>query len=197
MNGSSVGPCNGVQSFRNRLLQHGSPTGAQVLLANLLQHGLSLSMSPQVLPGACSSASSAWGHSLLWTSTCSGKGSSTGFIKWLRKIKTKIRVNSCLPTYCSYLSSSYYQIELLLSLDRNWKIWALVHFPVLTSASVGRPLFGLLLAWLALLLDEWLALYFSPRCKAVPRVAGTWGLEVRTSRLSPSLEGVLALTELL
>ena len=31
---------------------------------------------PQVLPGACSSAGSPWGHSLLQTSTCSGTGSS-------------------------------------------------------------------------------------------------------------------------
>ncbi|KAK4828316.1 hypothetical protein QYF61_025328 [Mycteria americana] len=40
MNCSSVGPFHGVQSFRNRLLQHRSPTGSQVLPANLLQHGL-------------------------------------------------------------------------------------------------------------------------------------------------------------
>jgi len=32
----------------------------------------SLSTSPQVLPGACSSAGSPWGHSLLQASTCSG-----------------------------------------------------------------------------------------------------------------------------
>jgi len=32
----SVGPSHGVQSFRNRLLQHGSPTGSQVLPANLI-----------------------------------------------------------------------------------------------------------------------------------------------------------------
>ncbi|KAK4810998.1 hypothetical protein QYF61_014471 [Mycteria americana] len=40
MNCSSVDPLHGVQSFRNRLLQHGSPTGSQVLPANLLQRGL-------------------------------------------------------------------------------------------------------------------------------------------------------------
>ncbi|KAK4826015.1 hypothetical protein QYF61_003788, partial [Mycteria americana] len=45
MNCSSVGPFHGVQSFRNRLLQRGSPTGSQVLPANLLQRGL---LSPQV-----------------------------------------------------------------------------------------------------------------------------------------------------
>jgi len=36
----SPGPSHEVQSFRNRLLQHGSPMGSQVLPANLLQHGL-------------------------------------------------------------------------------------------------------------------------------------------------------------
>jgi len=40
-----VGPFHGVQSFRNRLLQCGSPTGSQALPANLLQHGI---LSPQV-----------------------------------------------------------------------------------------------------------------------------------------------------
>jgi len=38
----------------------------------------SLSTGPQVLPGACSSTGSTWGHSLLWASTCSGVGSSLG-----------------------------------------------------------------------------------------------------------------------
>jgi len=41
----SVGPSHGVQSFRNSLLQHGFPTGSQVLPANLLQRWL---LSPQV-----------------------------------------------------------------------------------------------------------------------------------------------------
>ena len=36
----------------------------------------SLSVGPQVLPGACSSASCPQGHSLLWASTCSSVGSS-------------------------------------------------------------------------------------------------------------------------
>jgi len=38
-NCSSVGPCHRVQSFRNRLLQCGSPTGSHALPANLLQRG--------------------------------------------------------------------------------------------------------------------------------------------------------------
>jgi len=37
---ASVGPFHGVQSFRNRLLQRGSPTGSPALPANLLRHGL-------------------------------------------------------------------------------------------------------------------------------------------------------------
>jgi len=40
-----MGPSHGVQSCRNRLLQHGSPTGSQVLPANLLRRGL---LSPRV-----------------------------------------------------------------------------------------------------------------------------------------------------
>jgi len=68
----SVGPSHSVQSFRNRLLQHGFPMWSQVLPANLLQCGL---LSPQVLPGACSSTGSPRGHSLLQASTCSGVGS--------------------------------------------------------------------------------------------------------------------------
>ena len=39
-NCSSVGPSHRVQPFKNRLLQHESPPGSQVLPANLLQHGL-------------------------------------------------------------------------------------------------------------------------------------------------------------
>jgi len=37
-----------------------------------------LSTGPQVLPGACSSVGSPWGHSLLRASTCSSVGSSLG-----------------------------------------------------------------------------------------------------------------------
>jgi len=39
-NCSIMGPFHGVQSFRNRLLQRGSPTGSQALPATLLQPGL-------------------------------------------------------------------------------------------------------------------------------------------------------------
>jgi len=59
-NCSSMGPFQGVQSFRNKLLQCGSPTGSQAQPANLLQCGLSM------------------GHSLLQASPCSGVGSSPG-----------------------------------------------------------------------------------------------------------------------
>jgi len=45
MNCPSVGLSHRVQSFRNRLLQRGSPTGSQALPANLLQPGL---LSPRV-----------------------------------------------------------------------------------------------------------------------------------------------------
>jgi len=48
----------------HKLLQHGSPMGSRVLPANLLRHGL---LSPQVLPGGCSSAGFPRGHSLLRT----------------------------------------------------------------------------------------------------------------------------------
>jgi len=62
-----------LQSFRNELLQHGSPVGSQVLPANLLQRGAwaPVFTGPQVLPKACSSAESPYGHSLPWPSTCS------------------------------------------------------------------------------------------------------------------------------
>jgi len=95
MNCPSVGPFHRVQSFRNRLLQRGSPMGSQALTANLLQCGLlsswahrscqepapvraPLFMGPQVLPGACSSTGSSQGHSFLQASTCSSVGSSMG-----------------------------------------------------------------------------------------------------------------------
>jgi len=67
-NWSSVCPFHGVLSFRYRLFQHGYPIRSQALPANLLQCGL---LSPQVLPGACSSTRFAQGRSLLQTSTCS------------------------------------------------------------------------------------------------------------------------------
>ncbi|KAK4818526.1 hypothetical protein QYF61_014362 [Mycteria americana] len=56
MNCSSVGPFHGVQSFRNRLLQRGSPVGSQVLPANLLQCGL---LSPRV-HRSCQEPAPAW-----------------------------------------------------------------------------------------------------------------------------------------
>ena len=40
-------------------------------VTNLLHRGL---LSPQVLPGACSSMGSPWCHSLVWASSCSGMG---------------------------------------------------------------------------------------------------------------------------
>ncbi|KAK4831212.1 hypothetical protein QYF61_016049 [Mycteria americana] len=55
-NCSSVGPFHRVQSFRNRLLQCGSPTGSQVLPANLLQRGV---LSPQV-HRSCQEPAPAW-----------------------------------------------------------------------------------------------------------------------------------------
>jgi len=45
MNRPSMGPSHRVQSFRNRLLQRGSPMGSQALPANLLWCGL---LSPRV-----------------------------------------------------------------------------------------------------------------------------------------------------
>ena len=61
MNFSSTGPSRGLQfstnrsrmgtfhevlSFRNGLLQHGSPMGSQVLLEDLLQHRISMGSQP-------------------------------------------------------------------------------------------------------------------------------------------------------
>ena len=45
-NCSSMGAFPWEQSFRNRLLQHGSLTRSQVLPANLLQHGLPMGSQP-------------------------------------------------------------------------------------------------------------------------------------------------------
>jgi len=73
MNCPIVDPSHGLQSFRNRLPQRGSPTGSQALSANLLRHALSTG--PQVLPGACSSAGFPRGHRFLQASTCSSTGS--------------------------------------------------------------------------------------------------------------------------
>jgi len=79
MNCPGVGPFHGVNSFRNRLLQHGCPTGSEVLPANLLRCGLSTGL--QVLAGACSSIGFR-GHSFLQAYSCSSVGSSIG-CRWI------------------------------------------------------------------------------------------------------------------
>jgi len=56
MNCSGVDPLHGVQSFRNRLLQRGSPTESQVLPTNLLWRGL---LSPWV-HRSCQEPAPAW-----------------------------------------------------------------------------------------------------------------------------------------
>ena len=82
----------------HELLQHGSfPRGAvlqEQTAPAWVPHGVTspaskpaparapLSMGPQVLPGACSSAGFPRGHSLLRASPCSGVGSSTG-CRWI------------------------------------------------------------------------------------------------------------------
>ena len=58
---SSVGPFHGVQSFRNRLLQCGSPSRSQVLPANLLQRRLSAGSQPPSGTSTCSSIGSSLG----------------------------------------------------------------------------------------------------------------------------------------
>lgn len=64
-NWSSMGPFHGVQSFRNRLLQHRSSMTSQVMPENLLQHKLSmgplLPLGIPLLPGPPQAA----GRSLL------------------------------------------------------------------------------------------------------------------------------------
>jgi len=71
----SVGPSPGVQSFRNRLLQRGSPRGHKPCQQTCSGVGSSLSMGPQVLAGTCSSTGSPRGHSFLQAPTCFGMGS--------------------------------------------------------------------------------------------------------------------------
>ena len=75
---SKVSLSHRVQSFRNRLRQHGSPMGWQVLPSDLIQCGLLPISGPQVLPGACPSTSFPQDHSFLWESTCFSVESSTG-----------------------------------------------------------------------------------------------------------------------
>jgi len=55
----------GVQSFRNRLFQHGPPTRSQVLPVNLSSVDSCLHGST----GPARSTGCPWGHSLLWIST--------------------------------------------------------------------------------------------------------------------------------
>jgi len=89
MNFSSISPSHGLQFLTNCPSVgpfHGcSPSGTSC--SSVGPHGLTspvskpapvwapLSTGPQVLPGACSSVGSPWGHSLLWASTCPGVGS--------------------------------------------------------------------------------------------------------------------------
>jgi len=80
----SMGPFHGVQSFRNRLLQRGSPMGSQALPANLLQHGL---FSPQV-HGTCQEPAPAWAPHRLTASF--------GHIHLLwREVLHRLRVEIC------------------------------------------------------------------------------------------------------
>ncbi|KAK4827158.1 hypothetical protein QYF61_015112 [Mycteria americana] len=77
MNCSNVGPFHEVQSFRNRLLQRGSPTGSQVLPANLLQRGI---LSPWIhrscqrpaLAWASHGVTASFGIHLLWCGVLHG-----------------------------------------------------------------------------------------------------------------------------
>jgi len=71
----NMGPFHGVQSFRNTLLQRGSPTGSQTLPLKPAPALAPLSTGPQGLAGAYCSARSPRGHSLLQAPTCSGMGS--------------------------------------------------------------------------------------------------------------------------
>ena len=106
MNFSNVTPCHGVQSFRNKLLQHGSPMD---------------------LPGTCSIAGSSWGHSLLQALTYSEVGSSTG-CRWTSPLWTSM---DCRGQLASLLSSPWAAGEPLLRclehfppLLRHW-LWDL------------------------------------------------------------------------
>jgi len=71
----SVGPSHGVQSFRNRLLQCGSPHGVTSPASKPALVWVPLSTGPQVLAEVCCSVGSPQGHSLLQTSTCFSLGS--------------------------------------------------------------------------------------------------------------------------
>jgi len=102
------------ESFQNRLLQRGSPVGSQVLPANLLQRGL-LSAVPQVLPGACSCMGFPRSHSLLWASSCSGMGSSTG-CRWISAppcTRMGHRDTACLMPWSSSWAAGESLLQLL------------------------------------------------------------------------------------
>jgi len=77
MNYSSLGHFPGVQSFRNRLFQLGSPTGSQVLPANLLQHGL-LALHESTGPSRLQCGLSMGSQPPLDAPTYAGVGFSTG-----------------------------------------------------------------------------------------------------------------------
>ncbi|KAK4830930.1 hypothetical protein QYF61_014303, partial [Mycteria americana] len=77
MNFSNVSPSHGLQFFMN-CSSMGPPRCHKSCQQTCSGVGSSLSVGPQVLPGACSSVGFPWGHSLLRTSTCSSVGSSTG-----------------------------------------------------------------------------------------------------------------------
>jgi len=75
MNCPSVGPFHRVQSFRNTLLQRGSPTGSQALPANLLQQGLLSPRGHRSWQEPTPVQGSAQGHSFLQAYICSCMGS--------------------------------------------------------------------------------------------------------------------------
>jgi len=83
INCSSVCPSHEVQSFRNRLLQHGSLQGHKSCQQTCSSMCSSVSMGPQVLPGACSRVGLPTGSEPpLGISTCSSVGPSTA-CRWL------------------------------------------------------------------------------------------------------------------
>lgn len=75
---SSVSPFHKVQSFRNRLFQHGSITGSQVL------------------PGICSTLGFPQGHRGLLAFTCSGVKSCKGLQVHLSSTMNHCRGTACL-----------------------------------------------------------------------------------------------------
>jgi len=117
-------PCSSVgshpwETVLHKLSQHGSFPGAAVLEKQAalawVPCGVTspaskpapvwapLSTGPQVLPGACSSAGSPWGHSIFWASPCSGVGSSPGCGWRSVPLWTSMdcRETTCLTMVCS------------------------------------------------------------------------------------------------